>query len=101
MGRFSFFLGGLVVGAVLLYGAMTYHVVNTPDGLQVVPKTIPGLAGTYVDIRGFGIDDWAEHRDLAMALTQAGKSELLGDAAISPVRETLEAWLKGRPNESP
>ncbi|TVS15288.1 MAG: hypothetical protein EA424_16540 [Planctomycetaceae bacterium] len=101
MGRFWIFFWGMVVGAILLYGAMTYHVVNTHDGLQVVPKTTSGLAGTYVDIRGFGIDDWAEHRDLAMALIQAGKGELLGDAAISPVRETLEAWLKGRPNESP
>jgi hypothetical protein len=101
MGRFWTFFWGVVVGSILLYGAMTYHVVNTRDGLQVVPKTTARLAGTYVDIRGFGIDDWAEHRDLAMALIQADKGDLLGDAAISPVRETLEAWLKGQPNESP
>lgn len=94
MGRFWTFFWGMVVGAVLLYGAMNYHVVNTHDGLQAVPKTTAGLADTYVDIRGFGIDDWAEHRDLAMALVKSGKADLLGDAAISPVRDTLETWLK-------
>jgi len=91
----------MLVGAILMYGAMKYHVVNTKDGLQAVPKMTASLKGTYVDIRGFGIDDWAEHRDLAMALIEAGKGDLLGDAAISPVRETLEAWLKGRTDESP
>lgn len=99
MGRLWTFFWGMVVGAILLYGAMNYHVVNTHDGLQVVPKTTASLGDTYVDIRGFGIDDWAEHRDLAMALIKADKGELLGDAAISTVRETLEAWLKGRSDD--
>jgi hypothetical protein len=101
MGRFWTFFWGMVVGASLLYGAMTYHVVNTYDGLQIVPKVTPGIPGTYTDIRGFGIDDWARHRALAMALIKAGKGELMGDAAVSPLRETLEGWLKGFQGETP
>ena len=100
MGRLWSFVWGVVVGASLLYCAMTYHVVHTQDGLQVVPKITAGLPGTYVDIRGFGIDDWARHRSLAMALIHADKGDLMGDAAMSPLRETLEGWLKGFHGES-
>ena len=100
MGRLWSFVWGVVVGASLLYCVMTYHVVHTQDGLQVVPKITAGLPGTYVDIRGFGIDDWARHCSLAMALIHADKGDLMGDAAMSPLRETLEGWLKGFHGES-
>jgi hypothetical protein len=101
MGRLWSFLWGAVIGAGVMYGAMTYHVVYTDDGLKVVPKVAAGLASTYVDIRDFGIDDWARHRSLAMALIKADKGELMGGAAISPLRESLEGWLKGFHGESP
>jgi len=100
MGRFFAFFWGMVVGASLLYGAMTYHVVNTSDGLQVVPKSPPCLQGAYTDIRGFGVEDWTRHRALAMALIKAGKGELMGDAAASPLRDTLEGWLEAFHGES-
>jgi hypothetical protein len=101
MGRVWAFFWGVVVGASLMYCAMMYHVVHTHDGLQVVPKITAGLSSTYVDIRGFGLEDWARHRSLAMALIKAEKDDLMGDAAMSPLRESLEGWLKGFHGESP
>ncbi|MCL4203071.1 MAG: hypothetical protein KJ000_11265 [Pirellulaceae bacterium] len=101
MGRLGAFVWGVVIGGALVYGAMSYHVINTQDGLKVVPKVTAGFADTYVDIRGFGLDDWTRHRALAMALIKADKAELMGETASLPLRETLEGWLKGFQGENP
>lgn len=101
MGRLWSFVWGVVIGGALVYGAMSYHVVNTQDGLHFVPKVTAGFVDTYVDIRGFGLDDWTRHRALAMALIKAEKAELMGDTASMPLRDTLEGWLKGFQGEQP
>jgi hypothetical protein len=95
MGRFWTFFWGMLVGAALMYGAMSYHVIRTHEGFQFVPKVTSGLGDTYVDIRGFTLDDWTRHRALCMALIKADKADLMGDAATFQMRETLEGWLKG------
>ena len=101
MGKLWPFVWGAVVGGTLVDGAMSYHVINTQDGLNFVPKVTAGFGDTYVDIRGFGLDDWTRHRALAMALIKAGKADLMGDTASLPLRDTLEGWLKGFQGEQP
>lgn len=101
MGKLWSFIWGIAVGGALVYGAISYHVINTQDGLNFVPKVTAGFEDTYVDIRGFGLDDWTRHRALAMALIKAGKADLMGDTASLPLRDTLEGWLKGFQGEQP
>jgi hypothetical protein len=94
MGRFGSFMLGVVVGAGLAYGAFNYHVLRADEGLQLVAKITPGLEGTYVDIRGFGFEDWNRHRGLAVALVKADKAHLMTDAATAELREAVETWRK-------
>ncbi len=87
MKRANGFLTGVVVGAIGMYGAMSYHVVRAPDGWHLVPKFSPGLSQTYVDIREFEARDWNEHRSLAVALVKADKEDLIGSASLSGLRD--------------
>jgi hypothetical protein len=90
MRRFGTFLFGAVVGAGLLYLASNYHVVQAQDGLHVIEKMNAGLTDPFVDIRAFTLGDWADHQELALAITSAGKQYLLVDAASNSIDRGLE-----------
>lgn len=95
MSRFSSFFMGMIVGAVMLAGAMNYHFVRSEKGLLMVPKISKGLADPYVDIRNFSLTDWQEHRALAAALIQSDKAELLADSSLSNFRNSMNGVLDG------
>jgi len=82
MSRIGALVVGILLGAGGLYGALNYHVVHTDAGLEYVPKASSSLAETYVDVRKFGASDWLEHRDLAKALADAGKQDVIKDTTV-------------------
>ncbi|TWT93076.1 hypothetical protein [Neorhodopirellula pilleata] len=88
MSRFFF---GMLLGAVLMYGAMHYHLVRGDEGFFLVPKVTNQLGEVYVDIRGFTLDDWREHKPLAAAIMKSNRSELLSDAALGGFRQNLHS----------
>jgi hypothetical protein len=90
MRRLGTFLFGVVVGAALLYLATNYHVVRAKDGWHVIEKLDATFTDPYLDIRSFTLGDWADHQDLALAITNAGKQYLLVDAASNSVDRGLE-----------
>jgi hypothetical protein len=61
MSRLFSFLLGMATGAMLPHGATTYHVARAVDGPHFIPKHPPRLAGTYVDVRAFTMNDWASY----------------------------------------
>lgn len=85
----------MIVGAVMLAGAMNYHFVRSEKGLLMVPKISKGLDDPYVDIREFSLSDWQEHRALAAALIQSDKAELLADSSLSNFRNSMNGVLDG------
>ena len=93
MRRMMTFLMGMVVGGLLLWGALQYHILHTQDGLRLVPKVNASLAKTYVDIRGFTVADWAEHTDVVLALTNSNQRELMGNAAGDALQNGLDRLL--------
>ena len=90
MKRVTSFLMGVIVGAVGLYGAMTYHVVRAADGVHFVRRVSNSLADTYVDIRQFDAAKWNEHKSVAVALINADKGDLLKDSAMSNLRRDAQ-----------
>jgi hypothetical protein len=97
MSRVWSFLLGTVTGAALLYTAMNYHIVRSSSGFNFVAKSPPRLSETFVDIRGFSMADWAGHPQLAGALVQAGKQNLVGDSAVGAIHESLNRLLPDAP----
>ena len=94
MNRLNSFLIGVVVGAVGLYCATTYHIVQANDGLHMVPKISSGLGDAYVDIREFDAAQWNEHKNVAVALVNADKEELLGESGVWDLRQTAHNALE-------
>jgi|GEM_PF-5987668 len=74
------FLFGLLVGAGGGLFAANYHVVNTAQGVVVVPRTQrPPLRSSYVDIRSWGHAMWVNHPEVTQALVADGRSSLIGE----------------------
>lgn len=99
MRRWSTFLVGMVVGALLLYGALSYHIIHARDGMHLVPKTSARLAGMYVDIREFTPRDWIDHPEIFAALHDAQREDLISLAADDAIFNGLDRLLGPRRTE--
>ena len=93
MRRLPTFIFGMIVGGLLIYGGLHYHVINTPSGLHLVPKVNSTLAETYVDVRGWGVAEWMQHKDIAAALLAADRQDLMQSAAEDSIRTGLDRIL--------
>jgi hypothetical protein len=99
MGRFPAFLLGVVTGAAMLHVAMSFHVVRSRDGIELVGKQPARLSEAYVDIRSFGVGDWAGHPQLAASLVRANKQHLLGDSASQAIQESVQQLVPNWSNQ--
>lgn len=93
MRRLWTFLIGILVGGIAVFAAMNYHIIRAKDGLHVVPKSDAQLALTYVDIREFTVADWAKNSDLATALINAQRRDLVDNAIGNTLDNSLDKWL--------
>jgi len=94
MGRFGSFLLGVVLGGAAVFVGLKYHVVYADNGVHLVPKLYATFDEVYVDIRGFDLADWGEHKALAAALVKADKGELMGEAAVNQARDLVGGVLE-------
>lgn len=97
MRRWSTFVLGMLVGALLIYSVLNYHVIHASDGLHVVPKVNAQLAATYVDIRAFGPRDWMNHPEILAALERADRGDLIRTAAGDALNAGLDRLLGPAP----
>lgn len=82
MRRILSVLFGVLLGAAGMWTAMNYHVLRTKDGFACVPKYRAHLAGTFVDVREWGVTEWTEHPELVMTLERNKRTEIIGDAKV-------------------
>lgn len=93
MGRFGTLLFGVLLGAILMFVTLKFHVVRANDGFHLVPKITADLGEAYVDIRTFGYEQWQQHPALAAALTHADKAHLLTDGTQTQVQSAVNGVL--------
>lgn len=80
------FLTGLFIGSTTSLVAMQIHVVNTDDGLTVLPRAHrPPVSTTYVDVREWSLAMWRQHPEVAEAAVKSGRVDLLGDGALNSI----------------
>ncbi len=87
---------GALIGGALVYGALQYHIVRAAKGHYLVPKTSVTFSDSYVDVRDFGVADWASHRELAEAVLDSGNEELIESVAIGTAGTVLDRILGPR-----
>lgn len=90
------FLSGLTLGSVTSLLAMQFHVINTNDGMIVLPRVSrPPLRSTYVDVRKWSLSMWRQHPDVAKAAVMYGRPDLLGDGVLNSIfPEQAEAEMQ-------
>ena len=93
MSRISSLVVGVVLGGAGIYGAFNYHVVKTDAGFELVRKSTASLSDTYVDIRNFGVSDWATHPALSADIVAAEKTGLLCQSASTTVQGEVRNLL--------
>lgn len=81
MGRVGTFFLGFLFGGAVVWWSLHYHIVRANDGLHYVPKVTSTFSESYVDVRSFGFEEWNQHRELALALTNAKKTDLMQGVA--------------------
>jgi hypothetical protein len=94
MNRIGTFFLGFLVGGVVVYTSLHFHIVRATEGLHFVPKVTSTFSETYVDVRDFGLDDWSQHPALVAALTQAGKTSILQGAITQPIQQAAEGLIR-------
>jgi hypothetical protein len=93
MRRLMSFLSGVLAGGVLIYLAMNLHLIRARDGFHCIAKAHPQLAATYVDIRQFGVQDWAQHPEVAAALINSNRRDLMEGAVDQTLGNGLDRIL--------
>jgi hypothetical protein len=73
--------------------ATNYHLVRSSEGFDLVAKTPPRFAESFVDVRAFAGSDWAGHPQLASALVQANKQHLIVDSATTAIQQSVNQLL--------
>lgn len=90
MGKFKPFLFGAIAGAGVIFVALQYHVVQTHEGVRVVPRTPQHSLGlAYADIRNWDAAKWSDRPELARALVANGSTDLVAGSVASDLATTL------------
>jgi Fe-S cluster biosynthesis and repair protein YggX len=84
---------GMVLGGLLVTGSLKYHVLRTKDGMTLVPKREISFEDAYVDIRQFGVTEWAKHQNLMLAVVENKQTDLLENSARETVERKLGEWI--------
>ncbi len=93
MRRLFSFLSGVLAGGALIYFTMNFHLIHAQDGFHLVPKVNAQLSNTYADIRAYKVADWAQHADIAAALVNANRRDLLDNAINDTLNNGIDQLL--------
>jgi len=81
---------GTALGASAMFFSLQYHVVKTPTGFQVVPRTPQQSIGlAYADIRDWTPSHWADRPELARALMANGSTDLIAESVVSSLKDRV------------
>ena len=91
---FGSFLCGVALGGGVVFGSLSYHVLRTNDGVQVVPKLSPDFHEAYVDVRQFTPMDWARHKSVVAAIVRAKRESIFQGAAIESLNQGVTGLVR-------
>ena len=107
MGKLRSLLVGLLMGAGGMYVGLQYHLLQADEGYLIVPRTPQQrLQDTYTDVRDWDAGAWTARPQLALAVTQHGRGDLISEGvktnlldslreSLSPVQQELNKSSRG------
>jgi hypothetical protein len=95
MKRFKPYFFGMLIGTVLTFIALRYHVIRHDDGISLVPRhPQPALRSIYSDVREWGGAMWEKHPEVAQAVIADDRIDVISDEALGQVSEQLRETLR-------
>lgn len=80
-------------GVAVLHLATNFQVVRPSEGFDLIAKSPPRLAESFVDIRAYTVSDWSGHPQLASALVQANQQHLILDRTANAFQQSIHQVL--------
>lgn len=85
------FLLGSIAGCGAMFMALQYHVVQSHDGLQLIPRTPQVSLGlAWADVREWDAETWTERPELARALVAHGSSDLISESVARAIANSSD-----------
>ena len=92
---FNTFTAGIILGGAASLFAMRYHVVQSNEGLIVLPRSNqPPVRSVYVDVRKWNVAMWKQYPEVAEAMVKSGRGDLMITGAVNTL-------FPGRVEETP
>lgn len=92
MKNFKPFFLGCIAGCGVMFVALQYHLVQSHDGLQFVPRTPKSTLGlAYADVRQWQAEQWTDFPELARALVAHGSSDLIAASVARDITHSLDS----------
>lgn len=92
MARAKASLFGTLLGAAVMFLALQYHVVRSPEGFQLIPRTPQHSLGlAYADIRAWDAAKWADRTELARALMAHGSGDLISQSVTESLSDSVSS----------
>jgi hypothetical protein len=94
MAKLKSLITGALLGAGGMFAGLQYHIVQAPEGFLMIPRTPHHrLQDAYADVRNWDAGVWAAHPQLAFAVTEHGRADLIQQGTtrglLDRVRESL------------
>ena len=98
MNRFSSFLIGIFLGALLMFVGLKYAIVRAGDGFHVIGKSTARLSTVYIDIREYTAADWKDHISLATDIANSNNTALQEEVTRSAMDNSIDSlWNQWQP----
>lgn len=99
MSRMMALMLGIVIGAVGVYTAFRYHIVQTDKRWLLVVKLETSLNDAYVDVRDWSLEDWSRHPALANAMIKSGHEDVVKQAAAKRLIDRVLDQIEPKPEQ--
>ena len=85
------FLLGCMAGCSAMFVALQYHVVQSHDGLQLIPRAPQAALGlAWADVREWDAATWTDRPELARALVAHGSSDLITESVAREIVDSAD-----------
>ena len=94
------FLVVLLLGNLAYMGALSLHIVRSPEKTRLIPKGQTTLLETYVDTRNWTTSDMREHAAVVADINRAGRGDLIAHVSSPVTTVTPRAVAPSTPTSS-
>ncbi len=97
MSKFKTLVGGMALGATMMYVGLQYHLLRAEEGFLLVPRAPQhSLKEAYANVQTWDAQSWASRPELALAVTEYGRADLIGQGVQEQILKDAQTSFRPR-----